>query len=138
MENTSRVPMDKQAREHMLAPLSAELDLAQESRRVHELEAYAQHGHGALTLLRYPDLRVVLMALRAGTLIREHQAEGRLLLHCLSGRLRLDTPDGRVDLIAGQLLALERGVPHDLEALQDSDALLTIAWQGHQSAETTP
>jgi quercetin dioxygenase-like cupin family protein len=130
--------MEKEAREHMLAPLSAELDLAGESRAVHEQEAYREHGHGALSLLHYPDLRVVLMALKAGTLIREHQAEGRLLLQCLSGRLRLDTPDGRLELKPGQLLALERCVPHDLEALEDSYALLTIAWQGHRPGESEP
>jgi len=32
------------------------------------------------------------------------------------------------DLPAGHLLALERTVPHDVEALEDSAFLLTIAW----------
>jgi mannose-6-phosphate isomerase-like protein (cupin superfamily) len=32
------------------------------------------------------------------------------------------------DLPAGQLLALDRAVPHDVTALEDSALLLTIAW----------
>jgi hypothetical protein len=33
-----------------------------------------------------------------------------------------------IDLPAGHMLALERGLPHDVEALEDSAFLLTIAW----------
>jgi hypothetical protein len=34
------------------------------------------------------------------------------------------------DLRAGSLLVLDQGLPHDLEALEDSVFLLTIAWPG--------
>jgi hypothetical protein len=37
------------------------------------------------------------------------------------------------DLPAGSLLALDRGLPHDVEALEDSAFLLTIAWPGRES-----
>lgn len=123
--------MSPEAREHMLAPRSAEIDLNEEGKRLRLEAQYMEHGHGATTLIRYPDLRVVQLALKGGTLIREHQAEGRMLLQCLSGRVRIDMPDGRAELSAGEMLALERCVPHDLEALEDSDVLITIAWQGH-------
>jgi quercetin dioxygenase-like cupin family protein len=33
------------------------------------------------------------------------------------------------DLPAGHLLALDAAVPHDVEALEDSAFLLTIAWR---------
>lgn len=37
--------------------------------------------------------------------------------------------DGRViDLPMGHVLALDGAVPHDVEALEDSAFLLTIAW----------
>jgi quercetin dioxygenase-like cupin family protein len=37
--------------------------------------------------------------------------------------------EGKVfDLPAGHLLALERAIAHDVEALEDSAFLLTIAW----------
>ena len=34
--------------------------------------------------------------------------------------------DERVELATGQLLALEPGIPHDVEAIEDSAFLLTI------------
>lgn len=47
--------------------------------------------------------------------------EGRIQVHA----------DGRTfDLYRGALLALDRGVPHDVEAVEDSAFLLTIAWPG--------
>jgi hypothetical protein len=33
-----------------------------------------------------------------------------------------------IDLPAGQMVALERALPHDVEALEESAFLLTIAW----------
>jgi quercetin dioxygenase-like cupin family protein len=36
--------------------------------------------------------------------------------------------DRTFDLPQGNLLALDRGVAHDVEALEDSAFLLTIAW----------
>ena len=36
--------------------------------------------------------------------------------------------DKVIDLPAGHMLVLERALPHDVEALEDSAFLLTIAW----------
>jgi hypothetical protein len=36
--------------------------------------------------------------------------------------------DREFDLPQGRLLVLDRGVQHDVEALQDSAFLLTVAW----------
>jgi quercetin dioxygenase-like cupin family protein len=35
-----------------------------------------------------------------------------------------------VDLPVGRLVSVERDVPHDVEAVEESAFLLTIAWQG--------
>jgi quercetin dioxygenase-like cupin family protein len=39
------------------------------------------------------------------------------------------------DLPAGSLLALDQGIPHDVEALEESAFLLTIAWPGRHEKE---
>ena len=36
--------------------------------------------------------------------------------------------DKVIDLPAGHTLALERAIPHEVEALEDNAFLLTIAW----------
>jgi len=42
--------------------------------------------------------------------------------------VRLHLPDRAVDLPAGSLLVLEKALPHDVEAIEDSTFLLTLGW----------
>jgi quercetin dioxygenase-like cupin family protein len=46
------------------------------------------------------------------------------------GRIQVRARGRTFDLGAGSLLALDRGIPHDVEALEESAFLLTIAWPG--------
>src|SRR5579864_4097018 len=101
-----------------------EFDLAAEVDRLH-LE---NTGRNARTLVKYDDFRVVLTALRSGIRISEHKTDGRISIHMLSGHLRLNAVGRAFDLRPGRLVALDQGEPHDLEALEDSTFLLTIAW----------
>ncbi len=105
-------------------------DLASEAERLRAESPWSQHGRNAVTLVKHSDLRVVLIVMRAGARLQEHHAEARISVHTLSGHTRLHLPHAPVDLPAGHLLALEKGIPHDLEAVEESTVLLTIAWQG--------
>jgi quercetin dioxygenase-like cupin family protein len=74
------------------------------------------------------DLRIVLTALKAQSRIPEHQTEGRISIHTVAGHLKVRAQGRTFDLPAGRLLALDHRLPHDVEALEDSAFLLTIAW----------
>lgn len=87
-----------------------------------------QSGHTAKTLAKYPDLRVVLVAIKQGGRLEKHRTEGRISVHALDGRIRFRTAERSVDLTAGQVLTLEHDVPHDVDGVVDSAFLLTIAW----------
>lgn len=102
-------------------------DLAGEIRRLRE-EQYWQSGRNSRTLVKYPDLRVVLTAIRAGTTIHQHQAAGRMSLQTVEGRLRMHAGTQEFYMPAGSMLVLDRDMPHDIVALADSAFLLTIAW----------
>jgi quercetin dioxygenase-like cupin family protein len=92
-------------------------------------DAYRRDGHTARTLVREDDLRIVLIVMRAGARMAEHQANETASIHALSGRVRLRLLDHDTDLPAGRLLVLERGLRHDVEALAESALLLTLGWQ---------
>jgi quercetin dioxygenase-like cupin family protein len=89
-----------------------------------------QAGRNAKILVKYPDFRIVLIALRAGTHLAEHHAAGSISVQTISGHVLIRAAGRVFDLPAGELLALEREVPHDVEALAESAILLTIAWPG--------
>jgi quercetin dioxygenase-like cupin family protein len=91
---------------------------------------YERTGHVARTLVRVPDLRVVLIVLAAGSHVAEHAADETASVHLLSGKVRLALPDREVELRPGQLLVLDAGLAHDVTAVADSTFLLTLAWHG--------
>jgi quercetin dioxygenase-like cupin family protein len=103
-------------------------DLTQELDQLRQGETWQQHDRTAKTLAKEPHLRVTLVALKSGARLDEHEAEGAITIHTLSGRLRVSVPGESMDCASGALLVLERGVPHAVEALEESAFLLTVGW----------
>ena len=106
-----------------------EFDLPAEIHRLHAETTWST-GHNARTLIKYDDFRVVLTALQASTRVPEHKNDGRISVHVLSGHIQVRASGRTFSLRPGGLLALDQGVPHDVEALEESGFLLTIAWPG--------
>ena len=106
-----------------------EFDLTSEVDRLHG-ESTWNTGQNARTLIKYDDLRVVLIALKGGARIPEHKTNGRISVQVLSGHVRLNASGRAFNLLPGSVLSLEECAPHDLEALEESALLLTMAWPG--------
>jgi quercetin dioxygenase-like cupin family protein len=101
--------------------------LAEQLDRLKQEPTWRERGRNAITLTKEPSLRLVLMVLSQRTKISEHQAAGPLTLHVLSGSVIFRT-GGRADpLGAGELIVLEAAIGHEVEALQESTMLLTLA-----------
>ena len=117
-----------------LEPMSASwlrFDLEDEARGLWQEEAL-RAGRNAKTLVKHPDFRLVLTVLKGNSRIEGHKASGRISIQTVRGHLRIhvsqrDTMQ-TIDLPPGHVLALDRGVHHDVEALVDSAFLLTVAW----------
>ncbi len=90
-------------------------------------EAWHVRGHNARTLAKYPDLRVVLVAMREGSRLHEHSTAARITIQVLVGRIRLHVDGAVVELRFGDLLTLDRGLAHDVEALHESAFVLTLS-----------
>lgn len=119
------------------APLEGaflELDLHAQLAQLERERSATGAAHTAVTLVKYPSLRVVLIAIGDGARIAEHQTPGRITIQTLSGRVRTRAADRVFDMPAGRLLALDRSVRHELEAIGDSAVVLTIAWPGTDAA----
>lgn len=104
-----------------------EFDLKREIGQLQEEDTWSG-GRNSKTLVKYADFRVVLMAFKAGAHLDEHQAAGRISVQTVIGHVRMRASGRTFSLPAGSVLALDRATVHDLEALEDSAALLTIAW----------
>lgn len=105
-------------------------DLHQELNELRREDSWEREtGRSSKTLAKYPDFRIVLVLMKAGTLMNDHRAEARISIQALRGKILLHVPDQKsVELSAGQLLTLDCGIHHDVEALEESAFLLTVAW----------
>src|SRR5579863_10058544 len=104
---------------HLAEPL-LQFDLLEELRQLrHEDSWQRQTGRSSKTLAKYPDLRVILVLMKANTQMNEHRAEGRVSIHAFLGKICIHLPDQKVNLAVGQLLVLDCGMVHDVEALEE-------------------
>jgi quercetin dioxygenase-like cupin family protein len=79
-------------------------------------------------LLKSEDLRILLIAMESGARMEEHHSDGRISIQLLEGSVRIRVQQQMKEISAGNLLAIDRSVKHDVEATEDSVLLLTIAW----------
>jgi quercetin dioxygenase-like cupin family protein len=109
----------------MAAPY-LEFDIAKELEQLHR-DAGWQSGQNAKTLVKYGGLRIVLIALKARSTIPEHHTEGHISIQTIVGHIQVRAQGRSFELRSGGLLALDQGLPHDVEAVEESAFLLTIA-----------
>jgi quercetin dioxygenase-like cupin family protein len=80
-------------------------------------------------LFKSRDLEVIRLVLTAGKSLPAHDVPGEITIHCIEGSLDIGVGGVRVPLEAGELLFLEGGASHDVQARSDATALVTIALQ---------
>src|SRR5207253_5085337 len=78
-------------------------------------------------LLKSEDLRILLIAMESGARMEEHHSDGRISIQALEGSVRISVQGQVREVSAGNLLAIDRSIKHDVEAFEDSVLLLTIA-----------
>jgi quercetin dioxygenase-like cupin family protein len=110
-------------------PLDAPLqtfDLPALLEEVKSEKSWRMHDRNAITLHKDPALRVILVAMHAGTSIPTHAADYPFSL-MVEGRVRFTAGKKITMLLRGEMLTLHAGIPHDLSASEDAAFILTLA-----------
>jgi quercetin dioxygenase-like cupin family protein len=102
------------------------LDLPDLARALRSEPHPAKHGHRQAGLVHRGPLRMLLFTFEPGGRLPEHRAPGQVVIHCLRGELAIEADAGRHRLGGGEALVLEPDVPHSVEAVAESDMLLTV------------
>lgn len=110
-------------------------DLAEILSELKRRTEYERGDPSGKTLLKVSDLRVLVLALKAGGHMAHHSSSGPIAIHVLHGKVGIDLGDRRMELEANQLLTLHAEIDHAIEAVEDSEMLLTI---GHTRYEVEP
>ncbi len=106
-------------------------NLAAEIEKLRLAESWQRKtGRSSKTLLNSPASGILLIAMKQNTETREHRVDGRITIQTIVGHLRLKLSDQTVELPSGHLLMLDRGITHDVHAVEESVFLLTMCWHG--------
>ena len=95
-------------------------------KRLKEEKSWQSGDRDAVTLVKNSDVRVVLMALHKCASLHEHHVEGPITVYVVEGLINVIVGPDKCVLKQSGFLSLERTIPHDIEALEDSFLLLTI------------
>lgn len=127
MEANTSPSVNSQPTSIAMTGRSADFDL---DREIEDLSRRPEWESGIVrkVLVRYPDLQVTLRRMKANTRIAEHHNPGRICVQTLRGHLRMRADGKLFDLSQGKMLVLDRAVTHDVEALEESAFLLTVAY----------
>jgi quercetin dioxygenase-like cupin family protein len=91
-----------------------------------------------VALFKAQDLEVMRLVLLAGKSLPPHKVAGEITILCIEGVLDI-TSDGQSHILrAGQLLFLSGLALHDVRALEDASALVTIALHKPGAAARSP
>lgn len=93
---------------------------------INKLIEFKNRKFNPVVLLNAPDLRLMLLCLRAGQQVPEHSAAGHITVQAITGRATFYDGNEPCEMFAGTLIRLEAGRPHHVEAHQDSALLITI------------
>jgi quercetin dioxygenase-like cupin family protein len=114
----------------------AQLDLAQEILTSEQSKPW-QTGHTARTLFKKADFRIVLISMEKGSVLKEHHTDGTISAQVLKGSIRFAAQGETHTLQTNSLVALGAFIKHEVEALEESAFLLTIAWPNAENLQTT-
>lgn len=105
---------------------SVSFDLASEVEALRETPEW-NSGIARKVVVRHPDFQITLRRMKANARIPEHRNPGRISVHTIMGHIQMHADGKLFDLPEGSALVLDRGVTHDVEAIEESAFLLTVA-----------
>lgn len=88
---------------------------------------WAKADRFAVSLVKHRDITVTVLLLRKGAHLKEHQARGSITVQVLDGAVRFTGGADTATLQRGMIAALDKEIPHSVEAVEDSTLLLTAA-----------
>ncbi|HEY5214014.1 MAG TPA: hypothetical protein VIJ38_13440 [Acidobacteriaceae bacterium] len=80
-------------------------------------------------LMSEPGFRMVFLSMRARQLIPEHTSKAMATVQVIVGHVTLFAGSFPNELYAGEIICIESGMPHRIEAIEDS-ALLVLSTGG--------
>ena len=110
------------------------MDLGQFIKQLKNEETWGKNDRNGITIFKTENLTTVLICLHKDAMIKDNSVDGILQVQVLSGKIRVTTADGDIDMEEGEMIVFHPGIGHTIEALKKSSLLLqTINENGKKS-----
>lgn len=119
-------------------PLDARLltfDIQALADKIKKEESWSKGDRNAMTLMKGKGFRVVLVGMHDGAKIESHRTDNPVSLQVLEGSVKFNTDSGDVTLKTGNLVTLQAGISHGVEAIEECVFLLTLTTDRLHPAE---
>ncbi len=128
MENKSNkaTPQRPEGDRLLDAPLIT-MDLNHLMERVRNESSWKDSDRNSITIYKSENMRIVLIGLHDKAELKTHTATGIISVQVLEGLMRFTTEQQVIELQKGQMLALQKHIPHSVLALKETFFLLTMA-----------
>jgi len=102
------------------------VDVRAEIARLKSEPAWAGNDRHGSSLVKGDGVNVALIMLKAGAKMQEHHTRAPITVHVIEGRINF-VANGKTQLVtAGTIVALDRGIEHSIEAVEESALVLTV------------
>ena len=109
-----------------LAPSVQRVDLAAASTALRAEPHAPVAGHRQVALVRRGPVSIILFVFEKDGYLKEHNADGEVTIHVLSGKIEVTAGGETTVLGGGELISLAPSESHSLAAKAPSEMLLSI------------
>ena len=100
--------------------------IAEEISKINADQRTTNQRKRSAVLAKNEHVRIVLAVLSRGEALQEHETEGQITVTVVQGAISFNALNERRNLGAGDLLTLQAGIRHSVEALEDSAFVITV------------
>ena len=112
--------------ERMMDAAMVTIDLRGFTKQIREEKAWKESDRNAVTVFKTDGMRIVLIALHKDAEMIKHTIDGMISIQVIEGEIFITTEKQSAELGAGEMLALNQNVPHNVSAKKESIFLLTL------------
>jgi len=100
------------------------MDLDQFVQQLKNEESWDKNDRNGITIFKTDNLTTVLTCLHKDASIKDNSVDGILQVQVLSGKIRITTADGDIEMEKGKMIVFHPGIGHSIQALKKSSLLL--------------
>lgn len=103
------------------------IDLNHFMTMIKEEKTWKEGNRNAITIFKSNEVRIVLIALHPKGDLPQHTANGTISVQVLEGKMEFSTSEKTVELSKGEMIVLQKNIPHAVLAIEETVFLLTVS-----------